>query len=259
MLEIQKKNGYTCNDLEEIMAILRSENGCPWDREQTHSSIKRNFIEEVYEAVEAIETDDPALLCEELGDVLLQVVFHAQMAKEAARFSFDDVVSGICKKLILRHPHIFSDTKVSGTSEVLANWEDIKNASKDVHTVTESMERVAKPLPALIRAEKVQAKAQKAGFDFPSLQDALDKVEEETLELRSAPDREESLSEYGDLLFSVVNLSRFLDCDPEATLTSATNKFIDRFSKVEEAVLLSGRKLPDVPLAELEAYWQAAK
>ena len=180
MVDFKEKESYRFEDLLQIMEILRGENGCPWDREQTHASIRRNFIEEVYEACEAIDNEDNTLLCEELGDVLLQVVFHAHMAQSEGAFTLDDVCDGVCKKLILRHPHIFGSVQVSGSAQVLENWEEIKKKEKNQKSTAQAMDQVAKTLPALIYAEKIQKKARKAGFDWPDVSGALDKVSEET-------------------------------------------------------------------------------
>ena len=179
MVDFEQKEKYDFNDLLRIMEILRAPDGCMWDREQDHASIRRNFIEETYEAVEAIDNDDPVLLREELGDVLLQVVFHAQMEKEKGVFDMDDVADGICKKLIYRHPHIFSTTEVGSTEEILNNWDELKKKEKSQKTVTDGLDSVARSLPGLIRADKIQKKAAKAGFDWDDVSGAIDKVREE--------------------------------------------------------------------------------
>ena len=186
MVDFQYKDSYGVKDLEEIVRILRAPGGCPWDAEQTHQSIRRNFLEEAYEAVEAIDEGSPEHLEEELGDVLLQVVMHARMEQEAGRFDLDGVADGICKKLIYRHPHVFGDVAVSGTGEVLSNWEALKRKEKGQATNTDALEAVARALPALWRAEKVQKKARKAGFDWPDVSGALDKLSEELEELKTA-------------------------------------------------------------------------
>ncbi len=256
------KQNYDLSDLLEIMRILRGENGCPWDREQTHASIRKNLIEETYEAIEAINKQDDVLLCEELGDVLMQVVFHAQIAAERGAFGFSDVADGICKKLIERHPHVFGDVKVSSSGEVLKNWEQIKSATKHRKTVSDKMQAVPRELPALMRAYKIQDKAAKAGFDWDNLDGALEKLPEETAELREAyrsNDRENALEELGDLLFSVVNAARFLELDPEEALTAATDKFQSRFCKVESMAAQRGISMPDASLEALDALWQEAK
>lgn len=260
MVDFQYKERYDVRDLEEIVRILRAPGGCPWDAEQTHASIRRNFLEEAYEAAEAIDEGSPEHLKEELGDVLLQVVFHARMEQEAGRFDLDDVADGVCKKLIFRHPHVFGDVSVSGTGEVLTNWEALKRQEKGQATNTDALEAVARSLPALWRAEKVQKKAKKAGFDWPDISGALDKLSEELEELKTAAaDGTNVEEELGDLLFSAVNVARFLKLDPEDALGKATDKFIARFQKVEEQAARSGAALEDMTLAELDKLWEQAK
>ena len=258
MVDFQYKDSYNVKDLEEIVHILRAPGGCPWDAEQTHQSIRRNFLEEAYEAVEAIDEENPDHLKEELGDVLLQVVFHARMEQEAGRFDLDGVADGVCKKLIYRHPHVFGDVAVSGTGEVLTNWEELKRKEKGQATNTDALEAVARSLPALWRAEKVQKKAKKAGFDWPEVSGALDKLAEELEELRQAAAQGTNVAEeLGDLLFSAVNVSRFLGVDCEDALNQATDKFIGRFRKVEEQA--GERPMTEMTLAELDQLWERAK
>mgnify|MGYP003376633862 FL=1 len=260
MVDFQYKDSYGVKDLEEIVRILRAPGGCPWDAEQTHASIRRNFLEEAYEAVEAIDEQSPDHLKEELGDVLLQVMLHARMEQEAGRFDLDDVADGICKKLIFRHPHVFGDVEVSGTSEVLTNWEELKRKEKGQATNTDALDAVARSLPALWRAEKVQKKAKKAGFDWPDVSGALDKLSEELSELKGAvADGTNVEEELGDLLFSAVNAARFLDIDPEVALGKATDKFIDRFRKVEAQAAALGNPMESMSLAELDKLWERAK
>ena len=260
MVDFQYKDHYGVQDLEEIVRILRAPGGCPWDAEQTHESIRRNFLEEAYEAVEAIDEQSPDHLKEELGDVLLQVMLHARMEQEAGRFDLDDVADGICKKLIFRHPHVFGDVEVSGTSEVLTNWEELKRKEKGQATNTDALDAVARSLPALWRAEKVQKKAKKAGFDWPDVSGALDKLSEELSELKGAvADGTNVEEELGDLLFSAVNAARFLDIDPEVALGKATDKFIDRFRKVEAQAAALGNPMESMSLAELDKLWERAK
>lgn len=258
MVDFQYKDSYGVKDLEEIVRLLRAPGGCPWDAEQTHQSIRRNFLEEAYEAVEAIDEENPDHLKEELGDVLLQVVFHARMEQEAGRFDLDGVADGVCKKLIYRHPHVFGDVAVSGTGEVLTNWEELKRKEKGQATNTDALEAVARSLPALWRAEKVQKKAKKAGFDWPEVSGALDKLSEELEELRQAAAQGTNVAEeLGDLLFSAVNVSRFLGVDCEDALNQATDKFIGRFRKVEEQA--GERPMTEMTLAELDQLWERAK
>ncbi len=260
MIDFQYKDAYDVGDLREIVKILRAPGGCPWDAEQTHTSIRRNFLEEAYEAVEAIDEDSPEHLKEELGDVLLQVMMHARMEEEAGRFDLDGVADGICKKLIYRHPHVFGDVQVSDTGEVLSNWEALKRKEKGQATDTDALAAVARSLPALWRAEKVQKKARKAGFDWPDVSGALDKLSEELEELKTAVAEGSNIQEeLGDLLFAAVNVSRFVHADPEEALTQATDKFISRFRKVEAMAREEGRTLEEMTLAELDALWDRAK
>ena len=260
MVDFQYKDSYGVKDLEEIVRLLRAPGGCPWDAEQTHQSIRRNFLEEAYEAVEAIDEGSPQHLEEELGDVLLQVVMHARMEQEAGRFDLDGVADGICKKLIYRHPHVFGDVAVSGTGEVLSNWEALKRKEKGQATNTDALEAVARALPALWRAEKVQKKARKAGFDWPDVSGALDKLSEELEELKTAAAEGTNVAEeLGDLLFSAVNAARFLKVDPEDALNGATDKFIGRFRKVEAQAAAQGKAMEDMGLEELDALWERAK
>lgn len=260
MVDFEYKQHYTVKDLEEIVRILRAPGGCPWDAEQTHESIRRNFLEEAYEAVEAIDEGSAEHLREELGDVLLQIVLHARMEEEQGRFDLDGVADGICQKLIYRHPHVFGDVKVSGTGEVLSNWEDLKRKEKGQKTNTDALSAVARSLPALWRAEKVQKKAKKAGFDWPDVSGALDKLSEEIEELKTAVAEGSNIEEeLGDLLFSAVNVSRFVKVDTEQALTKATDKFIDRFRKVEARAKAEGRPMEEMSLAELDALWERAK
>lgn len=260
MVDFTFKDKYTYEDLLEIMRILRSPEGCVWDREQDHKSIRRSFIEETYEAVEAIDNDDPVLLQEELGDVLLQVVFHAQIEDEAGRFTIDDVVDGICKKMVYRHPHVFGSVDVKTSDDVLVNWDALKQKEKNQKSTTDALESVARSLPGLIRAEKVQHKAAKVGFDWDDVSGALDKVREETEEVsRAIAGDGDPSEELGDLLFAVVNVARFLKTDPEDAISRTTDKFIRRFAQVEQAVQQAGRNLSDMSLSEMDALWDAAK
>ena len=260
MVDFQYKDSYDVRDLEEIVRILRAPGGCPWDAEQTHESIRRNFLEEAYEAVEAIDEKNPHHLKEELGDVLLQVLFHARMEQEAGRFNLDDVADGVCKKLIYRHPHVFGDVSVTGTGEVLTNWEELKRKEKGQATNTDALDAVARSLPALWRAEKVQKKAKKAGFDWPDISGALDKLSEELEELKTAVAQGTNVEEeLGDLLFSPVNVSRFLKADPEVALGKATDKFISRFAKVEALAAAQNQAMEGMTLEELDKLWERAK
>lgn len=260
MINFENKPKYGVYDLQKLIAILRAPGGCPWDAEQTHESIKRNFLEEAYEAVEAIEENSTEHLCEELGDVLMQVVFHAGIEEDAGRFDLDDVADTVCRKMILRHPHVFADTKVSGSDEVLKNWDEIKRAEKSQETVTSSIQSVAKSLPALWRAEKIQKKAAKVGFDWPDVWGAMDKLAEELTEVSDAINGEGSIEEeLGDLLFSVVNVARFMGVDPEAALGKSCDKFTSRFSYVESESAKQGKILSEMTLEEMESLYQEGK
>lgn len=262
MLDFEIKNSYTVQDLVEIMRLLRAPGGCPWDAEQTHESIKKNLIEETYEVIEAINKKDSVLLCEELGDLLMQVVFHAQMEKEAGVFDFDAVADGVCKKLVERHPHVFGEVSVSGVDDVLTNWDDIKRKTKGQKNTTESMLSVPRELPALMRATKLQKKAADVGFDWNDVSGALDKLEEEIKELRQAVENNDSANmteELGDVLFSAVNVSRFIKADAEEALTSASDKFLSRFTVVEKLAAERGMDIRSSTLEELDKLWDEAK
>lgn len=260
MIDFELRDFYTLKDLETIISLLRHPGGCPWDMEQTHESIRRDLLEESYEVVEAIDEQDPEHLKEELGDLLEQVVFHADIEKDAGRFTLDDVADGICKKLIYRHPHVFGSVAVAGTEEVLTNWDDLKRVEKQQESYTDTLNAVAKSLPALWRAEKVQKKAKKAGFDWNEVQGALDKVSEETQELRQAIQEGTNVAEeLGDLLFAAVNVSRFVKVDPEVALNAATDKFTARFAKVEQLAREMGQDMKDLSLEELDKLWEQAK
>ena len=256
MVDFEYKEHYTVPDLRKLVQVLRAPGGCPWDIRQTHESIRRNFIEEAYEVAEAIDQKDPAHLKEELGDVLLQVLFHASIEEDAGRFDLDDVADGICKKLIFRHPHVFTD---QGDGEVLS-WEELKRKEKGQKTETEALDSVARSLPGLWRAEKIQSKAERAGFEWPSVREALDKLEEELHELRTAIDEQSNMEEeLGDLLFAAVKVGRFCGLDAETALAGACEKFIRRFSGVEAAVTAQGQEMRDVPLDQLMAFWNREK
>ncbi len=260
MVDFQKKEKYNFNDLLRIMEILRAPDGCMWDREQDHQSIRRNFIEETYEVCEAIDEQDPEHLKEELGDVLLQVVFHTEMEKEKGVFDIGDVADGICKKLIYRHPHIFGTVEVGSSEEILRNWDELKRKEKHQETDTSALESVAKSLPGLIRAEKLQKKAAKVGFDWENAQGALEKVEEELDEVKRAVagdgDPEE---EIGDLLFAAVNVARHLKVDPERAMEKTCNKFVRRFAEMERQARQENKALSDLSLTELDTLWNRSK
>ena len=262
MVDFKQKEKYDINDLLEIMRSLRAPGGCPWDAEQTHESIRKNLIEETYEVVEAIDKKDSGMLLEELGDLLMQVVFHAQMEDEQGVFNFDDVADGVCKKLIERHPHVFGEVEVSGVDDVLDNWDAIKRRKKGQKKGSEPMLSVPRELPALMRAAKIQQKASAVGFDWPDVSGAYDKIIEETQELRKAVEsgvQDDVIEELGDLLFSVVNVSRFLKCDAEEALTAASDKFINRFIRVEQLAKENGVDMEKASLEELDKLWDIAK
>lgn len=249
-------------DLLDIVRVLRSDKGCPWDREQTHTSVRGALLEEAYEAADAIDTNDSTALCEELGDVLLQVVFHAQIAAEENDFAFDEVVDGICRKLVLRHPHVFGDVKADTSAEVKRNWDAIKKQEKGQNTITDTLTSVPRAFPALMRAAKVQGRAAKEGFDWPDVRGALDKTEEELAELKAAiqgNDTGEMAEELGDLFFSIVNISRYIQVDPEQAATAATDKFIGRFEKLEALAMERGLDLKTATLEEMDALWDIIK
>ncbi len=260
MVNFEQKDFYDVRDLEEIVALLRAPGGCPWDAEQTHESSRRDFLEEAYEVAEAIDEGDTDHLKEELGDVLLQVIFHAQMEKEAGRFNLDDAADGVCKKLIYRHPHVFGEVEVSGSAQVLENWDKLKRKEKGQATHTDALNSVARSLPALWRAEKVQKKARKAGFDWNDWNGPMEKLGEELSELKTAVAEGSNIEEeLGDLLFAAVNLSRFLKVDTENALNAATDKFIRRFAMVEELAKERGQAMEDMSLEALDKLWDEAK
>lgn len=258
MVDFQYMERYGFRDLERIMALLRTPEGCPWDRVQTHQSIRRNMLEEAYEAVEAIDEQNPEHLKEELGDVLLQVVFHACMAQEEGWFTLDDVVDGVCKKLVFRHPHVFGSVDAADTDQALNTWDAQKREEKGQKTAGDTLDAVARSLPALIRAEKIQAKARKAGFDWNDPQRAVDKLSEEVDELKQAiRDQSNIQEELGDVLFAAVKVGRFLDVDSEQALHGTCEKFIRRFRQMEEQA--QGTPLDQFELSQLEQMWEQAK
>jgi tetrapyrrole methylase family protein/MazG family protein len=243
------------------MARLRGPGGCPWDREQTHQSIRHNLIEECYEAIDALDEKKMDAFRDELGDLLLQVVFHAQMASEDGTFDFDAVAKSISDKLVHRHPHVFGNVKARNSAEVLQQWEAIKKLEKKSTSIVH-VEDLPKHLPALLKADKVQRKVARVGFDWKHIRDVIAKVEEEVREVKHAlasKDRKHFEEELGDLLFAVVNLARFEDLQAEEVLNRSTTKFIKRFQQIEKAVHASGRKLENCTLKELDTLWESAK
>ncbi len=246
--------------LQEIVRRLRAPDGCPWDREQTHESLRSALIEECHEVVEAIEKSDDANLREELGDLLLHVIMHAHMAGERQAFTFPEVVEGICEKLIRRHPHVFGEGSAGDSGEVLRQWEQIKRAEKGDRASI--MDGLPVALPALMRAQNAQKKAARVGFDWNKADEVFDKIEEETAELRKAVAGGDSRAvedELGDFLFSAVNLARKLGVDGETSLAAATRKFVRRFQAMETALAADGRKIEDCSVDEMNDLWERAK
>ena len=260
MINFTRKPHYDYADLLEIIRLLRSEDGCPWDKAQTHKSIRRGLLEEAYEAAEAIDNDDPVLLKEELGDVLMQVVFHADIESDAGRFTMDDVCDGVVKKLLFRHPHVFGSECEDSPESVPVSWDKLKRQEKGQKTVADSMDSVARSLPGLWRAEKLQSKAASAGFEWPDVQGALDKLEEEVGELRRAAEEGGDVpEELGDVLFAAVKVGRFCACDPEDAVNGTCEKFIRRFRAVENGAAAQGREVSQLSLEEMTALWNEAK
>ena len=261
-MNFQFKDAYHIDDLLCIMRLLRAPDGCPWDRVQTHESIRRNMIEETYEVVDAIDRRDTALLREELGDVLMQVIFHSIMEEEQGGFTFDDVCDEVCKKLIIRHPHVFGSVSAETPEEVLRNWDAIKMQTKSQEKIADSVDDVPRSLPALMRAQKVQKRSAKSGMDFSGTAQAASKVPEELGELMSAVesgDRDRMTDELGDLLFSVVNIARFIGVDAEEALTRSTDKFSARFRALEELAARRGVDLKTAQPSVIDSLWEEIK
>ena len=262
MVEYQQKDNYNIGDLLDIVRLLRSEGGCPWDREQTHESIRSDFLEETCEVLEAIDLKDTTLLREELGDVLLQVVFHSRIEEELNSFTFDEVCDEVCKKLIIRHPHVFGEVKADTSDEVLKNWDSIKMETKGQETYTDTLTSVASTLPALMRAQKVGKRAMRAGMDFRCAEDAIACISAEKAELDKAVASGDAINmeeELGDLLFSCVNAARHLGIDAEQALRASTDKFIKRFSITEKLVNNESLDMKNLPIEELDVFWDKAK
>jgi len=255
--------------LKELIRVLRSEQGCPWDREQTHESLRRCMIEEAYETVDAVDQKDMDHLEEELGDVMLQVVLHAQIASERGDFDLTSVMNRVADKMIHRHPHVFHvpEGKKSGNQtetidNVLEKWENIKRKEHEEKTTTQSMEKIPRSLPALIRSEKVQKKAAGVGFDWDDVEGAFQKISEETKEVLEAyreGTKEDVMEEIGDLLFAVVNAARFLKVDPEEALNCTSDKFIRRFGYIERQANAAGTRPENMTLEEMDKLWNEAK
>ena len=281
MVDFVSKLRYDVNDLKNLIKLLCGPEGCPWDREQTHESIRRNLLEEAYETSDAIKCNNTEDFIEELGDVLMQVIFHADIAERAGTFTLDDIANTTCKKLIRRHPHVFGNVKAESGSESLVVWDDIKREEKNHETASDAMRSVAHSLPALWRAEKIQGKAAKAGFDWPDYTGALDALKTEITELESAieagsdnnragdnnrtVDNKNNVKpdaikeELGDILFSAVNIARFFKIDPEEALETTSEKFISRFTSIENMAKEQGRDLKDMTLDEMEELYQKVK
>ena len=258
----------TFERLHEIIAKLRSPEGCPWDREQTHKSLRKYFIEETYEAIETIDNDDMDALRDELGDVLLQIMLHAQIEEEAGTFTVYDVIAGIAEKMVRRHPHVFGDATVGGVDDVLSTWQDVKaeeRKAKGLEEPASLLDGVPSGLPSMQRAVALQKKAAKVGFDWSAAGEIIGKIAEElrefeeALALPEAERGERTLDEMGDLLFAVVNLARFLKIDPDEALAATNRKFIHRFQYIEEQLRLRGKSFDQTDIEEMERYWQDAK
>lgn len=245
----------------ELIAHLRAPEGCPWDRKQTHQTLKTNLLEETYEVLDAIDSGDPAELQEELGDLLLQIVLHAQISAESGGFDISDVINSIHTKLTFRHPHVFKDLPVKDADEVLQNWERLKAEERENnHTTKESiLDSIPRDLPSLALAQKYQERAARVGFDWPRIEPVLDKVMEEIGELKEARGEEEKESELGDLLFALVNVIRWYGFDAESVLRKMTVRFYSRFKSIEKKAAAQGKKVSDLSLDEMDALWELAK
>lgn len=256
------KDKYTIEDLLEIVRILRAPGGCPWDRAQTHESIKKSMIEETYEAIEALDNKDDKAFANELGDVLLQVILHATIAKERNAFDFDDILKEICDKLITRHTHVFGEKRAENEEEALKTWNENKKKEKKQKSYSELVRDIPRGLPALMSAEKVQKKAKSSGFDWDKTEEVFEKLREETEELKQAYENESKAryaEEYGDVLFSMVNLGRFLGVDPEIELMSATRKFTERFCRMEELASEENKRLDELDMRQMDELWRKTK
>ena len=263
MVDFQCKSRYDWDDLVEIIRILRAPGGCPWDGEQTHLSIRRDFLEETYEVLDALDRDDDRDMCEELGDVLMQVIFHAQIERERGRFDVSDVIDGIAQKMVFRHPHVFANGKADTSDEVLVNWEILKRQEKGQRSTADAIEAVPHTLPSLWRAEKLQKKTAKAGFTYQNTLDALAKLEEEVRELRLALESGKAVDaphgvkeEVGDVLFMACNVARMEGVEGEEALHCACDKFTRRFRSVEQQ---AKKPLTEYSKEELLAMWEQAK
>lgn len=255
------KDRYNVDDLRLVVKALRSENGCPWDKVQTHETLRKDFLEEVYEVIEAIDAGSVPMLREELGDVLLQVVFHADIEEDAGTFNLDDVADEVCKKLIERHPHVFGELSLETPEEVLESWDSIKKEKKQ-QSFTDTLNAVPKVFPALMRAQKLGKRASRAGMDFADANDAFQSLKSEVTEAEAAlasGNADAIAEELGDILFSCVNVARLSGLDAEELLTASSNKFIDRFTAVEQMVRQDGKEMTSLSIDELNSYWDKAK
>ncbi len=253
---------YDMEDFQDIIALLRGPDGCPWDKKQTHSSLREYIIEEAHELIGAITEQDMDNICEELGDVLLQVALHTNIAEENASFTKNDVTTAITQKMINRHAHIFGNVICQTAEDVISSWEEIKRKEKGLESVGSSMQSISKYLPTLLRAEKVQAKAAKAGMDFASVQDAAEKVREELAEVLqevTVGNKNNLEMEIGDLLFSAVNVARLSKCNSDIALSISTEKFINRFQILEKMLNVDKKTLKDLTLNEIDVYWNTGK
>lgn len=258
--ELTKLERYGFDELNRVIHILRSPGGCPWDRKQTHETLRTNLVEEAYEAVDAIDREDMDALYDELGDVLLQIVLHAEIAREHGDFTIGDVTTAITHKMIFRHQHVFGSAKADTADEVLDLWQKVKKAERHQQTQAEVLRSVTRSLPALMRAEKVQKRAADVGFDWENARAAFYKISEEAEELsRAVEDGGGVEEEAGDLLFAVVNVLRLLKLDPEIALNRATDKFTARFAEMERLILADGKSLAEMTLADMDAYWDRVK
>ena len=262
MVDWEFKEKYDLNDFIRIIDVLRGPGGCPWDIKQTHESLKLNAVEEAWEVVDAIDEGSAAHLREELGDLLMQVIFHASIEKERGGFTLDDVADEAVRKLVHRHPHVFADVKADTPEEVLTNWDAIKRADRGQQSTASVMDGIPKGLPGLMRSQKIQNKAGKLGFDWPDVSGAMDKLREEVGELQEgidAGDVENIKEEIGDALFSVVNVARFFKVDSEECMHAACAKFIRRFRYLEEGAARRGLRLEDMSLGQMEEIYQEAR
>lgn len=260
--ELISQKTYNVYDLARIVKVLRSENGCPWDKVQTHKSIRNDFLEEVYEVMEAIDCESDEMLKEELGDVLLQVVFHAEIENEKGTFDLDGIANDICQKLIIRHPHVFGDVTADNVDAVLKNWDSIKKETKGQESYTDTLKSVPKVFPSLMRAQKLGKRASRAGMDFIGVDDCFESLKSEVTEIEEALDagnKEATAEELGDLLFSCANLARKLGIDAEEQLDRANEKFLRRFELVENSVKQDGLDMADLDLKTLDGYWEKEK